>query len=319
MKILMPALITSLFSFSACTANDLPDQGYDSALAKDVGGALEKGTNCDGTSSLVAPIPSPAPPSSYAYKIMPIRGSAPGASLVGAVATSGQSKLASVGSSSTFCIEVDLVKGDNSIKLFGLDNNGCQGKLSQSYPVSYSGSDPSPDMGVVKPANLAKGKSITSDPAPKSGSLSSVNDGSTTTSATFSFSDIETSSKCDNCAWIKVDLGKAYTVSTFRIRWASNVGTDYAICHTILTAKSTPAQNPDCTVNAGWTVTNMETKGGAVPKDITVQPVTARYVAFLMYENDSGPAISETFKLAEFEVWGVDPGATTPPQPDRCK
>ena len=318
MKIYFCCLMASMLLFTACKLDDLPDVGYDFAAAKDVGGALDKGTNCDGASSLAAPMPGPTPPSSYAYKIMPIRGSAPGASLVGAETTAGQAKLANVGSSGTFCIEVDLVKGTNNIKLYGVSSGGCQGKLSQAYPVSYSGSDPSPDMGVVQPANLAKGKSITADSSPSSGSVTNVNDGSTTTSATFSFSDIEYPETCNKCAWVKVDLGKAYTVSKFRIRWASDANTDYARWYSILTAKSTPAQNPDCTVNAGWIMTHSETDGQAVPKDIIVQPVAARYVVFQMCEN-KGTGTSETFKLAEFEVWGVDPGATTPPNPDRCK
>ena len=318
MKISPPIITAALILFIGCTSKDIAPWGFDTTSGTDGPGALDLNTTCDGTAALSAPVPSPTPPSSYAYKILPIRGTAPGASMVGAEATSGQAKLVSVGSSSTFCIEVDLVKGDNQIKLFGLNSNGCPGKLSQAYAVSYSGGGTSPDMGNTKPSNVGKGKTITSKPSPESGSLSSLNDGSTATSAKFSFSDYEVKEKCDNCAWVKIDLGKAYTVSTFRIRWASDANNDYGKCHTILTAKSTPAQDPDCTVNAGWTVTHTETAGIAVPKDITVQPVTARYVAFLMYENGASWP-TETFKLAEFEVWGVDPGATTPPQPDRCQ
>ncbi len=312
------ALTATLLIFTACTAKDIDGIGkYDSAPPTDGPASLEASTSCDGAPTLAAPVVNPKPPASYAHKILPIRGTATGASLVGAQATSGTAKPATVGSSGNFCIEVDLVIGSNSIKLYGVDAAGCLGRTSAGYTVKYTPVKPT-DIGTVKPANVAKGKTISKDTSSSiSGSLGNVNDGSTTTSAKFSFQDLS-GSACDKCAWVMIDLGKVYTVSKFRIRWASDAGSEYATCHTILTAANKPAQSPDCTTNAGWTVTHKETAGIAVPKDITVQPVSARYVAFLVYENAS-TWLYENFKLAEFEAWGVDPGAVTPPLPDRCK
>ncbi len=317
MRILfLPILISSILS-AGCKLTEPGDVGFDTGQSRDGKSPVDKDISCDGTAALSAPKPSPTPPAQYAYKILPIRGSAVGASHVGAEATSGSSKLTSVGSSGMFCIEVDLVKGTNSIKLYGLNKNGCQGKMSQPYAVTYT-PIASPDAGSVKPANQAKGKPISSNSTLKSGSLSNVNDGSATTQATFSFSDIEITTTCNQCAWVKIDLGKAYTLTQFRIKWGANAGTDYGKWFTILTAKSTPAKNPDCSTNAGWTVTHNQKAGGPNPKPIIVQPVAARYAVLQMCENN-GTGTSETFKLAEFEAWGVDLGATTPPLPDRCK
>ena len=320
----MPLILTSLlFMVSACTLDEPGGEGfgkYDTnPTPKDVGGAGDQRIACDGTSAPAAPVPSPTPPSQYAHKILPIRGTATGAGMVGAKATTGQATPATVGSTGKFCIEVDLAVGDNDIQLYSLGKSGCQGRMSPSYKVRYTPVS-APDMGIAKPTNLAKGKNIISNTAPNSGSNSYAIDGSLSSVVRYEFSDIEISETCDQCAWIRVDLGKAYVVSKFRVRWAQGETTEFARWFKILTAKSTPAKNPDCKVNAGWVNTHEETSGIAVPKDITVQPVTTRYAVLQMCENAGGDWMGrENFKLAEFEVWGVDSGATTPPKPDRCQ
>ena len=309
---------------TACTAGE-PDEGfgvYDTTpTPKDMGGGQDQPITCDGPSPLAAPVPNPTPPSQYAHKILPIRGKAVGASLVGAVATSGQANPATVGSGDDFCIEVDLVSGANQIQLYSVGQSGCQGRSSPAYQVKYT-PIPAPDMGITKPTNLALGKTITSKPAPDTGSNTYVNDGSLANHARYSFfdNDLPSGTFCNNCAWVKIDLGMGYTVSKYRVRWAPNETKEYGKEYAIYTAKSTPAQDPDCTSNVGWTLAHKETNGITVPKDITVQPSTVRYVVLQMCENDTTSLTGkENFKLAEFEAWGVDPGATTPPTPDRCK
>ncbi len=313
------AALTGILVLASCTAEDPPVVYYDTFKLLDAVGVPDQPLGCPSPPTLATPTLNPTPPSSYNYKILPVRGQAPGASMVGGVSTAGNANPVSMSSAGTsFCIEVDLVKGANDIKLFSLDSKGCQSKLTSNYRVTYVPTTVTQDAGVTKPINLAKNQPITSKDPPGTGSLSYVNDGSSSSFAEFSFYDWDTSGTCDKCVWVKIDLGKAYTVSKFRIRWAPNAGSDYGTCYSILTAKSTPAMDPDCTTNAGWVLTHKETAGIAVPKDISVQPVTARWVAFLMYENGSS-WLWEKFQLAEFEVWGQDPNATTPPPPDRCK
>ncbi len=303
---------------TGCTAQDPPVQKYDTFQLLDTVGTPDQPKGCPTPPTLPTPYINPSPPSSYKYKVLPIRGSASGAAMVGATTTAGSaSPVTLAGSGTNFCIEVDLVSGPNTIKVYALDNKGCQSKSTMPYSVRYVPTTVQQDAGVTKPINLAKSQPISSKDTPGEGSLSYVNDGSTSSFAKFSFYDWDTSGTCDKCTWVKIDLGKAYLLSKFKIRWAPSAGSDYATCYTILTAAN-PAQNPDCSTNAGWKVTHKETAGIAVPKDITVQPVTARYVALLLYENASS-WLWENFKLAEFEVWGQDPNATTPPPPDRCK
>ncbi len=312
-------ILVGIFVITGCTAEDPPIRYYDTFQLLDSMVVPDSPPGCPKPPTLPTPTVKPTPPSVYKHKFIPIRGSAPGASMVGGVATKGNPAAVSVSSSGTsFCIEVDLVQGINNIKLFALDARGCQSKLTPNYQVKYVPTTVQQDAGVTKPINLAKNITPAASASPGEGSLSYITDGSLNSFARFSFYDWDTSGTCDKCAWVKVDLGKAYTVSKFRVRWAPQAGSEYATCFSILTAKSTPAQDPDCTTNAGWTLTHKETTGVAVPKDISVQPVTARYVTLLMYENASS-WLWENFKLAEFEVWGQDPNATTPPPADQCK
>ena len=312
-------ILAGISVFAGCTVEEPPAKYYDTFQLLDSQVIPDSPPGCPKPPTLPTPTVQPTPPSVYNHSSMPIRGTAPGASMVGGVATKGNPAAVAVASSGTsFCLEVDLVQGINNIKLFALDARGCQSNLTPNYQVKYVPTIVQQDAGVTKPINLAKNAQITSKDTPGEGSVTYVNDGSDSSFAKFSFLDWDYSGKCDNCTWVRIDLGKAYTVSKFRVRWGQQAGSDYATCFSILTAKSTPAQDPDCTTNAGWTLTHKETTGVAVPKDISVQPATARYVALLMYENASS-WLWENFQLAEFEVWGQDPNATTPPPPDKCR
>lgn len=308
-------LLTAGLALS-CLAGEPENVKYDSIQRRDTVTITDQPqTGCPTPPTLAAPLVS-SPPTQSTTTLQPIRGTAAGASLVTAQTDAGSATPAQVGSNGSFCIEVQLKPDQaNTIKLTGRDSRGCPG-LSTTVFVTHK-TVVQPDAGIVTPVNVAKGQTVTSLDAPSKGQLSAIVDENTSTSVEISFMDWDWGGTCDKCTWIKVDLGKSYSISKFRVKWATGADSDYALCYTFLGTTSASAPAPDCSTNTGWTLLHQETTGIPVPNDITIQPATARYVAFLMFEN-AGAWLWETFQLAELEIWGKDVGSTLPPQPDRC-
>ena len=301
---------------AACTADkpDTPD--YRDKGVADVVPVPDHPPGCPKVSTLMAPkldqFPNPT-----AYAKQPFRGSCPKAATITATGGAGTST-ANVNSNGKFCIEVTLIlDAPNTIKFVCLDSQGCPGPAT-TINITHK-STPKSDAGITVPINLAKKQPISALPAAKSGSTNNVVDGKSGSYAGFEFwdRDIIGPGTCDNCAWVKVDLGKAYTVSEFKITWFAQK--NYATCYTILTSSSAAPPSPLCDkANVGWKVHKQEKAGDYKPQTIKINPVAARWAALLMYENE-GSGLYEYLDLDEFEVWGQDPDATPPPPPDKCK
>jgi hypothetical protein len=318
---LLTALVAGpvLLLLASCTAKDPQTPKYDTQPPRDLVIAPDYvPPGCPNPPTLAPPLLNPAAPAVTSYATQPLRGTcaAPGGNITssGGVATAS----APVGSGGSFCIEVRLIQDAlNTLNLTCVDNRGCPGSPKKIQITHKTLS--TVDSGISSPVNLARGQPITSLATPDSGRLGYVVDGDTKSQAVFSFWDIELSGKCDRCTWVKVDLGKVYTINKFRIYWGPQAGSNYAICYTLLLSSKAAPANPDCSSNIDWKAVVQETSGVYQSKDITSFAAEgARWAALLMYENASS-GLSETFHLAELEVWGQDPNATPPQPPERCK
>ncbi len=301
---------------ATCTVDEPETPKYDFKVVSDMVPVPDYPPGCPKVSPLMAPkldqYPNPT-----AYGKQPFRGVCPKAATVTATGGAGTAT-ATVGSKGKFCIEVTLIlDAPNTVKFQCLDGQGCPGPAT-TISLKHK-SAPKSDAGITVPINLAKNQPITAQPAPKSGSAKSIVDGKAGSFASFEFwdRDIIGSGTCDNCAWIKVDLGKTYTVSEFKISWHSQK--NYATCYTILTSSSAAPASPLCEkANVGWKVHKQEKVGDYKPQVIKINPVAARWAALLLYENESS-GMYEHLDIDEFEVWGQDPDATPTPPADKCK
>jgi len=317
-KILPLLLLVAILPLS-CTAQDPAPPSFDLEPArKDIYLLPDRSASCPRVPTLPPPrldfYPNPT-----AYALQPFRGQCPGASLVTATGGAGTAAPATVGASGKFCIEVKLLPdAANTVQFQCVDARGCVS--TPTKVLIYHKTSATQDAGITSPINLARKQpvSLSNKTTLDKGPLSYVNDGLAQSSVEVSISDW--TSACDKCGIILVDLGKAYTVSKLKVVWGPNAAKNYGQCYTILlSAKSAPAM-PDCQkANPDWKVAHMETSGISQPKAQVINPVQARWAALLLYENWATNLLSETFDVAEFEVWGQDPGASPPPPPDRCK
>lgn len=308
-------------TLAACSAEDPVQPQYDISVPEDVYAVPDLPPICSETSNPYPPQVALYPnPTSYA--LQPFRGKCPGSKLISAQGGAGTAAPARVSSDGSFCIEVKLLPdAPNTITFQCIDENGCTsaGKTVQILHKTAANQD----GGITTPVNVAKKQPVTvegKDTKVKSGSVTYAVDGDPTSSVKLEFSDWwDTGGKCDNCTWVKVDLRTVYTVSKFKITWGPNAGTDYAVCYNIVVSSQASPPDPACDgTNTAWKTVVQETAGGDKAKEITINPVPARWAALLMYENFSS-GLSESFDLGEFEVWGQDPNATPPPPVDRCK
>lgn len=310
-------ILAMVVAVVGCTVDQPETPKYDSTVVADVISVPDYPPGCPKLVNLMAPkldqYPNPT-----AYAKQPFRGTCAGAATITATGGAGTST-ANVDSKGKFCIEVTLIlDAPNTVKFQCLDAQGCPAPTATTINITHK-SSPKSDAGITVPINLARNQPITAQPAPKSGSTKSVVDGKSGSYAGFEFwdRDIIGPGTCDNCAWVKVDLGKTYTVSEFKVSWFAQK--NYAKCYTILTSSSAAPLTPLCDkANVGWKVHKQETAGDYKPQSIKINPVAARWAALLMYENESS-GMYENLDLDEFEVWGQDPDATPPTPPDKCK
>lgn len=273
-------------------------------------------TGCDSEPKLAAPTVSPPPPNPARHTRIPLRGKAPKAVSILAKTSSGVPPSAPVNADGSFCIDVELVAdAQNTVTLTPRSQQGCPG-LSTKLTIRHQTPKTGADGGVSKPTNVAKRATVTSDPLPKEGSATNVVDGDDTSYATFQFRDLELGSNCNKAAWVKIDLGKVYTLSKIRIKWAKNAGSDYAKCFAVVTSSKPAPGKPTTTTGGAWTLQKQDKSASSSVQELTIQGDRAQWVALLMYENNS-TSWDETFKLAEIEVIGQDPNAVPNPA-DSC-
>jgi hypothetical protein len=274
--------------------------------------------SCVSAPPLTAPVLDPYPnPTSYALQAF--RGHAVGADLLTARSGAGSASPGKVSSDGKFCVEVQLLPDSpNTVVFQSIDAKGCPGKETQINITHQTKAKQ--DAGVAAERNWATLASIASDSTPSAGVLSNINDGKVDTAATLAHvRDINPWSNCTGFNWVRLDLGKSYTITKFKIVWAQDVGNDFATCYAILLNKVATPGDPSTTSDE-WKVIKQDSKNpDASDLLIKISPETARYAALLLYNSSGTMKIHETFQLAEFEVWGTDPNTTPTPPPDRCE
>jgi hypothetical protein len=303
-----------------CSAPDIPYKNFDLQTKNDVLPALDFPSGCTPITTLRSPTLDTFPnPTTYASQAF--RGNALGASMVlarvGAYATQPVKVEPGTG---RFCLEVTLLPdSSNSVTFTPLDNNGCPGHdtiITITHKTALHH-----DSGITTPVNVALKQPITSlDPPDSGGILQNLNDGDENTFVVFSFYDWYMTETCDKFSWIRIDLGKVYTVSKLKVRWAPSAGDEYAQCYTVMLSGQDTVGDPDPSPGNGWVIPSngAVTNGVAGDQTIVITPQSARWAALLLYE-DGASGLREVFQVAEVEVWGQDPNAVPPPPPDRCE
>lgn len=304
-------------SGAACTAGEPPYRTWDTLYTPDAFIVPDSPPGCPAKSPLQAPVIDPYP-NPTVYATQPVRGTAPGAAQVLAQSGVGAAAPVTVSASGKFCIEVQLIPdAPNKVMVTPLDDNGCVGPSSE-IAITHKSSTSNQDAGVPTIFNTAKGQPITTSHSPDKGVSSYVNDGDPKSFAKYSFWDWDMGGTCDRHVWVRIDLGKTYTVSKLTAKWPPQVSGNYATCWAMLLSSKASPVDPDPKAFSDWKTVKETSIGGSQNQVIAISPEPARWAAFLMYENAT-TSMTETFELAEFEVWGQDPNAVPPPPPDRCQ
>jgi hypothetical protein len=251
--------------------------------------------------------------------LQPLRGTATGAAYVVAKGATGTSRPVAVGANGSFCLEVQLMPDtSNTVEIVPYSHNTCEGVHAQIRLQHKTESKPSGPP--TQPHNISKGQPISSSHKPSQGTLEDLVDGSSSSWARFSVWDPEFTKTCDAHAWIRIDLGKVYSLSKVRIQWANEAiaNKTYATCYSILTSSKTLPVDPSPSATSDWRVIERP-EGTAADVDVQMSGERARWVAVLLYENDT-TAINqyERFEVGDIEVIGQDPDAVPPAPADRC-
>lgn len=303
-----------------CKAGD-PHQGvYDASLSPDGFVLPDLPPGCPSVPVLQAPVLDPFP-NPTAYGLQPFRGVVPGANSGQETITSqggtGSFK-ANIGTDGRFCLEVQLtLDSPNNITFLPFDKNGCPGQATTIYITHKSAAQVDASLPTIQ--NLAKDQPISAAADPDEGLISFINDGDENSFAELSFYDWDVlNSTCDAFTWIRVDLGKAYTVSQVKIKYPPQVEDYWAKCYGVLASQLDAPVDPDPAEVTEWVTVEDKSTGTETEQIIDIAPQPARWIALLLYENNRS-SLWEAFRVAELEVWGQDPDAQPPPPPDRCE
>jgi hypothetical protein len=306
-------------SGAGCHADNPITPQFDKGPLDVLPGKPDRPPGCNST-LLPAPVLDPYPnPTSYALQAF--RGYASGADLLTARSGAGTATPAKVSADGKFCVEAQLLPdAPNTVVFQGVDAAGCPGRETQINITHQTKAKQ--DAGTATERNWATLASIAADSTPSSGVLSNINDGKVDTAATLQHvRDINPWAACGSTGfnWVRLDLGKSYTITKIKISWAQNAGSDFATCYAILLNKVAAPGDPSTTSDE-WKVIKQESNNpDASPLLIKVSSETARYAALLLYFSSGSMKIHETFNLAELEVWGYDPNTNPTPPPDHCE
>ncbi|MBW2735952.1 MAG: discoidin domain-containing protein [Deltaproteobacteria bacterium] len=317
-----------LLVLTACSAED-PEK-----LSLDFGGGQDSlplqpdgPLTCESEDLVAAPALDPGNPAVQTPQLrVPLRGSAPGAQTMVAKGASGIARPVSVSSDGRFCIDVDLLPDiDNRITLIPYSGLGCPGETMQ-ISVRHVAST-QPDAGpTAEVQNVARDAVVTTGGEAHSikvGSKELLVDGDSSSYARFSMTDWDINGACDAFIWVKLDLGKVYTVTRALLRWAATAVEDrtYATGYAVLLSSKENPVDPS-TSHADWVTVKSEIEGGAEDPTLVFSPERARWVAVLLYEDAATrliPPPQEIFELAEIEIMGQDPDAVPEAPMDSCK
>lgn len=312
----------ALWGLSGCQA-ETPDAVYfDAGARTDVMPPLpDAPARCPDTPSLTAPVIDNQPLVTAQLR-QPLRGRAPGAHMLIAKGAMGLSSPVQVGDNGSFCIEVDLMPdAPNQITLTPYDINGCEG-IPIRTNLTHKSAPKQTNTGQTGVHNVAHGQPISASTNAKTGSVSLLNDGDPKSWAQFEMFDPELGKDCSNRhVWIRVDLGKVYTVSKAKLRWGPLAASDkyYASCFVVLLSTKHSPVDPDPR-HQDWVVAYQATDAGAEDQSISFNPQAARWAAVLLSENATTDWMQyEKFAVGEIEIHGQDPNVVPTPPADTCQ
>jgi hypothetical protein len=300
-------------ALGACQAEEPGPGVYDKGPQKDAILWPDAPQGCPPPSSLTLTLDSYTDPTCYA--LMPFRGTATGADRVVAQGGANAAQPAVVGSDGRFCIEVELQPSTQNTIIFSpVDVNGCPGQ-NLTKTITHQ-SCAGADAGAPAVINVAQGKSVVTDASPSEGQNPYLTDGKTSTVVAYTGGWGWT----DANIWVGVALGQPVLIEKIVVRWRDSDGNgcDYGGKYKIaISAFSSPGKMD---LNSGdWTQLEDITDGdgGDDSYSYASSKPLAQHVALLLKTNGC-TGWSETFAIAELEVYAQDPSSPTVPPPEGC-
>lgn len=217
----------------------------------------------------------------------------------------------------SFCLPVALKKGQlNKFEIRAQDpklgvSTSVTVRITRKICDEKKDDTTSSAPAKAKPKNVALGAKVRSKDSPKSGSGNNAVDGSTSTVVTYSGGWFDHAYN----GWVALDLDKLYRISKIVVRWrdASGSGKHYGKDYMVLASHASSASEPY--FNNGWTEVKRISSGdgGTDTIDLKSKMPFVQHVALFLY-GDAAFNWSETFAIAEIEVWSApDDSPSTPP------
>jgi len=303
------ALALLLFPWG-CTADDPPTNTFDTSVPPDVT-IPDAPQGCPPPSSLTVALDTYPDPT--CYPLQPFRGTAAGADRVVAQGGAGAALPVTVGSDGRFCIEVLLSPDSlNSITFSPVDANGCPGQALVRTIEHKTCAQPDAGATVI---NVAQGAAVVTESTPSKGQNGDMVDGKTETVVEYTGGWGWT----DANIWVGIALGQPVELQKIVVRWRDSKGSgcDYGGSYKIATSAYSDPGKMD--LNSGmWTLLQEISAGdgGDDSFDLSSSKPLAQHVALLLQGNGCN-GWSETFAIAEVEVWAKNPATPLPPG-DRC-
>ena len=274
-------------------------------------------TTDNGTTPTKMQAPSVDPiPNTICSDSVPLQGAAvPGASVfvMGGLATSGIATDAHP-TTGRFCIDVPLKKGSvNTIEVRAQDP-----VLGVSEPttvsVTHGGTcqdDVTPPPDPPKSKNIALNLPVRTSKSEDKGNPGFLTDGNSSTVAVYSGG----SWTSDANIWLTMKLEKLMAVEKIVVRWRDNSSSSehqYAVKYKVLISTKSDPGDPNLD-NGYWTPVAEVTSGdgGVDTFDLKTTKPQAQHVAVWLQQDGASYTWSETFAVAEIEVWDV-PKTVTP-------
>ena len=305
-----PLIVTVLALGLACSAGEPDTKQYDAKVVEDTG-IPDAPQGCPPASTLTLSVESYPDPT--CYTLQPFRGQAKGADRVVAQGGAGAAQPVTVSADGSFCIEV-LLNPDslNTITFSPVDADGCPGQDLVRTIEHKTCAQPDASVGEI---NVAKGAGVTTDATPSAGSNTDLVDGKTDTVVEYEGGWGWT----DAGIWVGVALGQPVELEKVVVRWRDSKGNGCAYGASYKIAISAYSAPGKMDLNSGTWTELEDVSGGDGGEDsftLASPKPLAQHVALLL-NKDGCTGWSETFALAELEIWARDSGTPAPP-PDRC-
>ena len=220
-----------------------------------------------------------------------------------------------------FCVDVKLYKNTmNTLKVYALDPQlGLSTPTSISIKQATCNTNPNPNPTPTEVSkNRALGGKVKSDETPKTGQVTAITDGDSTTFAQWTGGWLGAGAD----RRVQVDMGKLIEVDKIVIKWRHSANSSvqhYGSDYTIWVATGTPGDLADD--NSLWTKvkTIKAGNGGTETFNLKSQGLMIQHVGIIMDQDGASYTWSETFDLSEIEVWDVATKSTTPTTDPKTK